>query len=134
MSMGGAIFDAPQAFEKRLYLAYPTLPQDRKNWALGNVSRLLAGNERAGSHIQAVISAYSSATVLVEAMRRAGRNLGRRRLTAELEAFYQFDTGLTPPITYTANRRIGAKGAYVFGSESLVDGRLPESVPWVDLD
>lgn len=131
---GGAIFDAPQAFEKRVYLAYPTLPQDRKEWALDNVSKLLEGNERARAHIQAVISAYSSASVLVEAMRRAGRDLGRRRLISELESFYQFDTGLTPPITYTANRRIGAKGAYVFGSDSLVEGRLPESIPWVDLD
>lgn len=131
---GGTLSDVPQGFEERLYLAYPTLPQDRKPWALSEVSRLLEGNELARSHSQAVVSAYASARVLVEALRRAGRALGRRELTAELERFYEFETGLTPPITFTANRRIGAKGAYVLGQESLEAGRLPESAAWVEVD
>lgn len=131
---GGTLSDVPRGFEERLYLAYPTLPQDRKPWALSEVSRLLEGNELARSHIQAVISAYASARVLVEALRRAGRDLGRQELTAELERFYEFDTGLTPPITFTANRRIGAKGAYVLGAESLEAGRLSESAAWIEVD
>jgi ABC-type branched-subunit amino acid transport system substrate-binding protein len=131
---GGALFDVPEGFEDRLYLAYPTLPQDRKPWALKDLSRLMAGNHRAHAHVQAVVSSYSAMRVLVEGLRRAGRDLGRRELTAELERFYRFDTGLTPPITYTANRRIGARGAYVLGPGSLVDGRLAASVPWVDAD
>ena len=130
---GGALFEAPPGFEKRLYMAYPTLPQDRKPWALRDVSRLLAGNETARSHVQAVVSAYASARVLVEALRRAGKDPGRLRLTGELEKLYEFETGLTPPVTFTSNRRIGARGAYVIGAGSLVEGRLPESVAWVDV-
>ena len=48
-------------------------------------------------------------------------------LTAELERLYEFETGLTPPITFTSNRRVGARGAYVIDPGSLEDGRLPES-------
>jgi len=129
---GGTLSDVPRGFEERIYLAYPTLPQDRKPWALREIARLRVGGELERSHAQAVISAYSSAAVLVEALRRAGRDLGRRELTAELESFYQFETGLTPPITFTANRRIGARGAYILGPESLEQGRLPESVTWVE--
>ena len=51
----------------------------------------------------------------------------------KLEKLYQFETGLTPPLTYTANRRIGARGAYILGPETLEDGRLPETVEWTDL-
>jgi ABC-type branched-subunit amino acid transport system substrate-binding protein len=131
---GGALFEVPEGFQDRLYLAYPTLPQDRKPWALKDLSRLMAGNQRARAHVQAVVSSYSAVRILVEGLRRAGRDLGRRELTAELERFYRFETGLTPPITYTANRRIGARGAYILGPGSLVEGRLPASVAWVDAD
>ncbi|HEY5645956.1 MAG TPA: ABC transporter substrate-binding protein [Pseudomonadales bacterium] len=131
---GGTLSDVPLGFEQRLYLSYPTLPQDREPWALREFALLVAGSEAARSHTQAAISAYSSAVVLVEALRRAGRDLGRRELTAELERFYQFETGLTPPITFTANRRIGAKGAYILDPASLEQGRLTELAPWVDLN
>lgn len=131
---GGALFDAPRDFEKHLHLAYPTLPQDRKPWALREISRLLSGSELAGSHVQVVVSAYSAAAVLAEGLRRAGRELGRRKFTAELENLYQFETGLTPPITFTANRRIAARGAYVLAPESLVEGRLPGDVTWVEVN
>jgi ABC-type branched-subunit amino acid transport system substrate-binding protein len=129
---GRTLNSAPAGFAERLYLAYPTLPQDRDPATLEHVSRLLEGNERARAHVQAVISAHSSCTLLVEALRRAGRKLGRRRLTTELEGFYEFHTGLTPPISFNANRRIGALGAYVVAPGSLVEGRLPESVEWVE--
>lgn len=131
---GGMLSAAPAEFAARLHLAYPTLPQDRRPWALRDLSRLLAGDDLAGSHIQAVVSAYSAAALLVEGLRRAGRDLGRRELVGALEKLYQFETGLTPPLTYTANRRIGARGAYVLGPESLVEGRLPEEVAWVEVN
>ena len=57
-----------------------------------------------------------------------------RKPTAELETFYQFETGLTPPLTFTANRRVGARGAYILGPGSLEEGRLRESVAWVEVN
>jgi len=131
---GRGLLDVPAGFENRLHLAYPTLPQDRKSWALKSISRVLGENERARSHTQAVFSSYSSVTVLVEALRRAGRKLGRKELTVELEGLYEFETGLTPPITFTDNRRVGARGAYVINPASLKNGRLPESVAWVEVE
>jgi len=52
-------------------------------------------------------------TVTLEALRRAGRKLGRRRLTEWLEGFCECRTGLTPSITFTADRRVDARTAYV---------------------
>jgi hypothetical protein len=53
----------------------------------------------------------------LEALRLVGRDLSREKLLSALESFYEFDTGLAPPITYTPNRRIGALGAYVVAVE-----------------
>lgn len=131
---GGMLFDAPAGFASRLHLAYPTLPQDRQQWGIREISRLIAGSELPRTHLQAAISAYAAAAVLVEGLRRAGRELGRRGLVAALEKLYQFETGLTPPITFTANRRVGAYGAYVVSPDVLVEGRLPEKVGWIGLD
>ena len=134
---GDLVVAAPAPFDERLVCAYPTLPNDRTPWGVGELSRLLADVDGGESHVQAMISAYSATAVLTEAMRRAGRNLGRRELTAALEGFYQFETGLTPPITYTNNRRIGANGAYVvaYQSESPDDrGGLLRSAPWVEVE
>ena len=131
---GTMLFDAPAAFAGRLNLAYPTLPQDRQDWGLREIFRLLAASDLPRAHVQAAISAHAAAKVLVEGLRRAGRELGRRELVGQLEKLYEFETGLTPPITYTANRRVGARGAYVVSPDSLVEGRLPAQVEWVEVD
>jgi len=134
---GDLVVAAPAPFSDRLMLAYPTLPKDRTSWGASGLTRLLADVDAGSSqHLQAMISAYSAATVLTEALRRAGRKLGRRELTAALERLYRFETGLTPPITYTNNRRIGANGAYivVFGSEPADGPSISEAAEWVDLE
>jgi hypothetical protein len=51
--------------------------------------------------------------VFTEALKRAGRDLTREKLITALEQLYDFPTGLTPPITFHRNRRIGAAGAWV---------------------
>jgi hypothetical protein len=51
--------------------------------------------------------------VLVEGLRRAGKELTREKLVAALEGFYEYQVGLLPPLTFHANRRIGALGAHV---------------------
>lgn len=133
---GRIAFDAPPAFEKKLYLAYPTLPRDRKAWAVSELLGLIKTDKLRPQHAQAIISAYSAAKILVEAMRLSGRDLDRKELAEILEKFYQFDTGLTPPITYTRNRRIGAKGAYIlrYGPEMDAKGGLFGFAEWVELN
>lgn len=131
---GGVLFEVSPSFRQRLYVAYPTLPQDRQAWALARVAKLLGDHPRARSHLQAVVSAFAASEVLVEGLRRAGRSLSRRELTAALEKLYRFETGLTPPVTFTANRRVGARGAYILAPDSLVDGRLPAAVEWVEAE
>jgi len=132
---GALAVDAPASFQDRLVLAYPTLPADREAWALRELATVTGEDAATGEHVQAAISASAAAAVLTEGLRRAGRRLGRTELLAALESLYRFETGLTPPLTYTSNRRVGANGAWVVvAGGDRGDGRaLLETAEWVDL-
>lgn len=58
-------------------------------------------------------AARSAAKIFVEALKRAGRDLTREKLIATLETFYQYPTGLTPPVTWARNRHTGNSGAFL---------------------
>ena len=62
--------------------------------------------------------AFAAAKVFVEALKRAGQDLTREKLITALEGFYDFETGVTPHLTFGPNRRIGATGAYIVGLDA----------------
>jgi hypothetical protein len=57
--------------------------------------------------------ALAAAVIIVEALRRAGRDVTRERLVDALETLQDFHTGLIPPVSYSATRRIGSDGAWI---------------------
>jgi mono/diheme cytochrome c family protein len=57
--------------------------------------------------------ALAAAAIIVEALRRAGRDVTRERLVDALETLQDFHTGLTPPVSYSTTRRIGSDGAWI---------------------
>lgn len=107
------LYEAPAAFHYRIFLAYPTLSSDMT--AAGRTAYQTLAREHAlpPDHLQGQITAYAAAKLLVEGLRQASRSLNRLALVDALEALYLYDTGLTPPLTYGPNRRIGARGAHV---------------------
>ncbi|HEX8633932.1 MAG TPA: ABC transporter substrate-binding protein [Pyrinomonadaceae bacterium] len=110
---GRDLIDAAATFKGQVFLSFPSVPSDVKPAGLQNLRALAAKYKLPQSHVAAQISAYVSAQLLVEGLKRAGRDLSREKLIAALEGLYEFDTGLTPPLTYGANRRVGAAGAYI---------------------
>ncbi len=123
----------PRALSQRVYIAYPTVPGDRQAWAMDELASLRDSDRSTQvSDRYAAIAALSAAKVLAEALRQAGRDLTRRKLMDSLNGFYRFETGLTPPITFTRNRRVGASGAHVIklpGSD-----QRPQLLGWVEAD
>jgi len=69
---------------------------------------------------------------LVEALKRAGKDLSREKLIQTLEGFYEYSTGLTPLITYGPNRRVGAMGAYVV-SINLKEKQFAPASGWIEV-
>ncbi len=55
------------------------------------------------------LSSYAVGEMIVEALKRAGPDLTREKFIAALESLKDFTTGLTPPITYTAEDHQGIK-------------------------
>lgn len=130
--MSGPLFEAPRAFDQRIYLAFPTYFSDLSARGRADYRDLAERHALPPDHVQAQIAALAAARLLVEGLQRAGRELSRVRLVAALEALYAFETGLTPPLSYGPNRRIGARGAHIVAVDlvnrtyAVVDGGFRE--------
>src|SRR5215213_5012832 len=112
-AVSGNVFDAPSGFEGKIFFTVPMSPVDQTADGLKEFRGLAEKYKLPQKHVAAQVTAYGSAKVLVEALKRVGKDLSREKLIQALEGFYEYQTGLTPAITYGANRRIGAMGAYV---------------------
>lgn len=131
-SAGGDIFSTPSGFDGKVFLAFPTSPADQNAEGIKEFRALAEKYKLPSHHLAAQISAYSAAKILVEALKRAGRDLSREKLIQALEGLYEYPTGLTPAITYGPNRRIGANGAYVVTIDLKEKQFLPVS-GWIDI-
>jgi len=127
------LFDAPAAFDQRIFVAYPTITSDITDQGRADFQDLAERHELPTGHIQAQIAALAAAKVFVEGLQRAGRDLGRTRLVEGIEALYTYQTGLTPPLTYGPNRRIGARGAHVMAVDLENQRYSPVGTGWYDV-
>ena len=75
------------------------------------------------------LATLGAARVLVEGLKRAGRDLSRDRLLEALEGLYEFETGLTPSVTYGPNRRLAVQGAHVMSAD-LQHGQFLRTGAW----
>jgi ABC-type branched-subunit amino acid transport system substrate-binding protein len=107
------LYEAPAAFDQRIYLAYPTLSRDVSAAGRAEYQRLAELHALPPGHLQGQVAALAAVKLLEEGLRGAGHTLDRERLVQAIEALYRYETGLTPPLTYGPNRRIGARGAHV---------------------
>jgi ABC-type branched-subunit amino acid transport system substrate-binding protein len=126
------LYDAPPAFQDRIFLAYPTLGSDISPTGWAAYQALASEHALPPDHLQGQIAAYASGKLLVEGLRRAGRGLSRLALVEALEVLYQYETGLTPALTYGPNRRVGARGAHLVAVD-LVNKRYRRVGDWREL-
>lgn len=131
--VGPELFEAPASLDGHLFSAFPTLPRDRSKQGMVEYHQLAAAYTLPQDHLSTQLTALASAKVLVAGLRQAGRHISRERLIETLEGLYRFQTGLTPPLTYGPNRRIGAQGAHVIKLD-LADKKLVPVRNWITLD
>jgi ABC-type branched-subunit amino acid transport system substrate-binding protein len=127
---GGDIFDPPASFNGKIFLSFPTLPSDQTEAGLAEYRAFAQKHELPTKRLAVQISSYCAAKLLAHAMKQAGREISREKLIGALEGLYEFSTGLSPPITYNANRRIGALGAYVVAVDLEKRSFIPAS-EWI---
>lgn len=120
----------PPDFKGSIFLAFSTVPSDVTPAGLSEFRALLERHRVEPRHTAAQLSAFAAAKIFVEGLQRAGRDLTRERLIVALEGLYDFETGLTPHLTFGPNRRVGAAGAYVMKIDPEKKEFVPASV-WV---
>jgi ABC-type branched-subunit amino acid transport system substrate-binding protein len=111
--VGDALRSAPREFRERLFLAAPLAPPDPGARQTADFSRIREKYSVGGRHRSFQLLAYAGVILLEEGLKRSGRGVTREKLVASLGNVWQFPTGVTPPLTYTANRRAGAAGAAI---------------------
>lgn len=110
--VGPEILDLPTGFANRVHLAYPTAPSDVTRAGAAELARHLEGRGTAPGHRTSQVAALAAAKILTAGLKGAGRELSRDKLLRSLEQLHEHPTGLTPAVTYGANRRVGALGAH----------------------
>ncbi len=125
------MFDAPRSFSRKIFLSFPTSPADQTAEGVREFRALAAKHGLPAHHLATQLSAYSAAKILVEGLKRAGKDVSRERLVETLEGLSGYATGLTPAVTYGPNRRIGATGAHVVTID-LEQKQFVAASPWVD--
>jgi ABC-type branched-subunit amino acid transport system substrate-binding protein len=113
MTGGGDVLGAPAGFKDKIFLAFPSVPTDITGEGQNNFRAFAQKYQLPQGHVAAQLSSYVAAQLLVEALKRAGQDLSREKLITALEGLYEYRTGLTPPLTYGPNRRVGALGAHI---------------------
>jgi ABC-type branched-subunit amino acid transport system substrate-binding protein len=103
----------PLSFKDRVFLSFPSVPNDVTPAGLGELGALKQKYKFASRHAASQLMAFAAARIFTEALKRAGRDLSREKLVTALEGLYEYETGVTPNITFGPNRRVGAKGSYV---------------------
>ena len=129
---GRFVFDLPAVLQGRILLSYPSLPGDRTRAGLTAFEDLRKRHGLVKRHNVAQISAYTASVVLVEGLKRAGKQLNRAKLVTALEGLYRFESGLTPAISYSANRRIGVLGAHIVAVD-LKQKQFKPVGQWIEL-
>ncbi len=127
------LFAAPAGFDGKIFFTFPTAPGDVKEEGLKEFRALGEKYKFPQRHVAAQIAAYGAAKILIEGLKRAGKDLSREKLIQALEGFYEYQTGLLPPITYGPNRRIGAMGGYVV-TVDLKEKRFAPVSEWVGIN
>lgn len=78
------------------------------------------------------MNAYASARLLLEALRRSGADVSRAGLVAALESFQDVNTGVTWPISFGSQDRVGIRGGFIVRMDEGSRAMTPLS-DWIAL-
>lgn len=112
-TLSGRDFSTQPESKNKIFLAFPTVPSDVSSEGMAEFRALQEKYKIAPRHTAAQLSAFAAAKVFVEGLTRAGRDLNREKFINALDSLYDYDTGVTPRLTFGPNRRVGAAGAHI---------------------
>lgn len=129
---GKEILNLPAVFQDRVFLAYTSVPSDHLPAAAMEFAALSRGHALGDEYPHAQMSAYAATKLLLQGLKHAGRGLSREKLVVALEKLQDYETGLTPKLSYGPNRRIGALGAHMVAVD-LERHEFKAAGEWIEL-
>ncbi|MFL5355911.1 ABC transporter substrate-binding protein [Archangium sp.] len=110
---------AARAWEQVRFVQ-PSPPAEEHAAGIQEFESFLRRHTLAPGNLAFQMNAYASARLLVEALRRSGADLNRAGLVSALESFQDVDTGVTGPITFGSQGRVGLRGGFIvrWGADS----------------
>lgn len=129
---GAGLMSADARLSGRILLAYSTLPDHHGQAEWAGFDSLREEYQIGRDHIAAQITAYAAAGLLVEGLNRSGPQVNREKLVDTLEGLSGFSPGLTPPLSYHPNRRIGALGAWIVSVD--LQSQTVQPLGWLGLE
>ncbi|APR87719.1 Extracellular ligand-binding receptor precursor [Minicystis rosea] len=127
---GGATI--PTALRERVLFVRAALPRTALAEGASQLAAVLRQHGVAERHLPFQIGAAVAARVLEEGLRRAGDPPTRDGLMTSLESLRDFETGLSPPLSFGRNRHVGVLGAHVLRLDE-VQGAPARAPTWIGL-
>ncbi len=106
--VGRNVFDLTPSLISRLRLASPSNQKLSQEFLSFNQKMPMPAR-----NISVKSVAYAGAQIVVEALKASGRQLTQEAFINAIERLREFQTGSLPPVTFSINQRIGARGAYI---------------------
>jgi len=126
---GNTLLSLPDRQASRVALASPSSPPDTSSNEWAGFAALSARHGGTGRHGHFLASAYAGALLVEKGLVLSGREATRERFVDALGRLRDFRTGVTPPLTYEENRRMGLRGASILGIDAT-GRRFVTIAPW----
>jgi ABC-type branched-subunit amino acid transport system substrate-binding protein len=97
----------------RVRFIQPSPPAEEHERGLQEFEAFLRRHALTPRNLACQMNAYASARVLLEALRRSGADVSRAGLVSALESFQDVDTGVTWPVTFGTQGRVGIRGGFI---------------------
>ena len=127
--VGNALQSFPPGFLGSVYVASPFKAPSPGSRRMAEFFSLGEKYDVGKKHRTFQFLAYSGAVLLEEGLKRSGKGVTREKLVDSIGNVWRLETGVTPPLTYTPNQRVGAVGAEILKVDPE-ERRLFPAVPW----
>lgn len=122
---GQTIASLGKDLSEKVALASPVAAPDRGSREFADFEDAVAKAPGSGRHRSFQATAFAGAKLVERGLAQAGRTATRGAFVSELGRLFGFRTGVTPPISFHENRRVGAVGAMVLRIDPSGRGFIP---------
>ena len=111
---GLSVGEVPSEFDRRIFLCYSASEEGPDSRASAEFREFLKSHQLSERFWSAQVFAFVGASVLEEALKRAGKDLSREKLVQSLEGLHGFETGVLPPVSFGPGRHVGIATIRIF--------------------